>query len=658
MRAARGVIAAILILFCLAAPAVAHAAPAGWAPAIPTGTDCLRPPTPASPTGGGSGWLDPGPANPIEGDPFAPDSGATLYDVYGYGGYEAIIFDPGCLDQSRLFDADNALANINTTVSTMLISLSARAVRVITDGSFGSLWEPLQKEGQRIFGAGIFIPLAFVGLVVTGLVILSRSRKGDVSWAARVTGGAAAILLAGLACATYAVTVGAVVDSAIGQSFKAANEIAARTISNDDRDPADAFAGNLIKQTLYPSWQQQTFGGSGQAAAEEFGPALFAAGAFTRAEQARIDADPSLAPSMIDAKKDEYKAVAKKVEEKYPVAYQHLAGNHTLERAQFAIMSTLSVVVSVAYLLYCLARIAWASVVARVGVGFAPAVALVAQVPQWQHIAVALVSWVGMALVRAGVYSFVFVVYLAGVMGGIMSPALDVHPAVKVVFIIMSVFAMQMLLRKLGFQTSIRDTIAAKRRGRDAKEERRANPTAAAEADRAAVERVGAQAPAAYARFGQARPSAFDGQAATRPAASRPVVWATRTVGEKMLTSGATRAAAASTTAGSSVGAVAARGVAARAALATPAAPVAAAAVAGQLVTRHTAGRAMQTRTAAASVPGAARSPLAATIVTRPRPAPVTVTSLPAPPAGATRPVLPPPRLYRAAIAAPPTTRA
>ena len=176
------------------------------------------------------------------------------------------------------------------------------------------------------------------------------------------------------------------------------------------------------------------------------------------------------------------------------------------------------------------------------------------------------------------------------------------------------------------------------------------------------MDRVGAQAPAAYARFGKAGPSAFDGQAATRqaaarPAASRPVVWATRTVGEKMLTGGATHAAA-STTVGSSVGAVAARGVAARAALATPAAPVAAAVVAEQLVTRHTAGRAMQTRTAAASAPGAARSPLAATIVTRPRPAPVTVTSIPAPPAGRDRLVLPPPRLYRAAIAAPPTPRA
>ena len=210
MNRARPVLTALAIAACLAVP-VAPAAASAVLPAIPTGTDCLRPPEAESPTQHPAGWLDPGPASPVEGDPFDPASGATLYDVYGYAGYGTHMFDPGCMDASTVWNPAIDAANGMTAFASMVQAASVRATRIVTEGGVGSLWDPLQAEGQRILGQGILIPLMFLGALATGLLILSRSRQGDVAGEAKSSGVTAVILLAGcfgvpgLACAALTI---------------------------------------------------------------------------------------------------------------------------------------------------------------------------------------------------------------------------------------------------------------------------------------------------------------------------------------------------------------------------------------------------------------------------------------------------------------------
>ena len=215
------VILAVLTLPLLASTSTAVASVA----ALPTGQDCLRPPTPASPTSGLSAWIDPGPAEPKTGDPFEEGSGTSLYDVYGYAGYKAVIFDPGCIDTARVWDAPNDLANAAVGASTVLIATAVRFTRVLMEGSIGSLWDPLQQQALRILGDGLFLPLLGVALAMTGVIILSRHKHGDVSGAMKQSAFTAAVVLAGFLAIGYTLTVAGAVDRGIATAFSAANDV-------------------------------------------------------------------------------------------------------------------------------------------------------------------------------------------------------------------------------------------------------------------------------------------------------------------------------------------------------------------------------------------------------------------------------------------------
>ena len=547
MNRARPVLAVLAIAACLAVP-VAPAAAQAVFPAIPTGTDCLRPPEAESPTQHPAGWLDPGPASPVEGDPFDPASGATLYDTYGYAGYGTHMFDPGCMDASTVWNPANDAANGMTAFASMITAASVRATRIVTEGGIGSLWDPLQAEGQRILGQGVLIPLMFLGALATGLLILSRSRQGDVAGEAKSSGVTAVILLAGLACAVYSMTVGATFDRGVGEAFKASNTLATQTIDGGRREPADALAANM-STVRYDTWAMSTFGGG--PAAAEFGPALFKAGALTRAEQAQIDADPAAATRILDEKRAEYKRVAKQVEDKYPQAYQVLAGNNTGHRAWHALAGLLASLVAAGYLIVCLVKMLWSMVVVRVAIGVAPLVAIIAQFPRWQHLAFTLLGWVVEAVVKAVAYGFVFAVFLAGAVGGILDPARDWHPWVKIAALVIAVFALQSLLSRLGLGRAW--DIGWGKHG-PARERPQGETLPRAAAAETAARAGGELATrAAYAAGpGPARSAAGAAAGATRRAPS--VVWATRTVGQPMLAAAATRTTAAAVTSGATGG--------------------------------------------------------------------------------------------------------
>lgn len=445
----RAVLTLLILAGALLTPVLASTRADAHAPAIPTGTDCLRPPNPASPTSGLASWIDPGPERPPTGDPFDPTSGTSLYDVYGYAGYDAIIYDPGCFDSSRLWDAPNEAANAMTSLGAASIAVAVKGTRTIMQGDFGSLWVPLQRYALDFLGQGIFWPLLGLSVFLTGLVILSRSRRGDVAGETRASAGAAVIILAAALAIGYGVSIGASVDSGVTGVFTAANQVMSKKDNGTVREPGDAVAANLVGQVLYQTWANETFGGN-EKVAREYGPRLFAAGALTRAEQRQIDTDPAKAASIRDTKKAQYKAIAKEIETKYPQAYTHLAGNDTRNRAGYAFAGLIGALAGVGYLIYALVKMIWAMVITRVGIGLTPLVALVAQMPRWQHLAMELLTWMVEAVAKAAAFGFLFVVFLVGGIGGIMDPATTWHPLVKAAALIMASVAMHKLLKRLG----------------------------------------------------------------------------------------------------------------------------------------------------------------------------------------------------------------
>ena len=445
--------------------AAVHAATSPAAvPAIPTGRDCLRPPTPANPDSGVLAMIDPGPANPKDGDPFDKNSGVSMYDVYGYAGYELYLFDPGCMDLKRVYDPDNAKANAYMMSSASLIAFAARLTELATSDTFGKLFDPIREKAQAILGEGLFLPLLGLGLAVTGLLIIYRSKDGDL--AGETHAAVSSLTLVTVAAATLlysAVFVGAV-DGMLTGSFKAATQIASGTVQqgNDDRSTGDALAANMVNSILYPSWAAATFGDDKQAA-EKYGPALFKAGALTRKEAAAIAAKPETAGDVFEAKKKEYKAVAAKVETEYPAAYSYITGNRASDQANQNLLAMITTISVTGFLLYSIARLLWAMVVVRVGFGMAPAVALVAQVPRWNHLALELVTWVFQALVTAVVFGFVFNLYLAGAVGGILG-ANDGNTITKTVALVMATFALVFVLKRLGLAGGAWKRIDVKRR--------------------------------------------------------------------------------------------------------------------------------------------------------------------------------------------------
>jgi len=445
-------IAQLLAALVLAAVSLAGAA-AGTAQAVGIGTDCLHPPDPTSPAGGVSGWIDPGPDNAPNGDPFAANSKVTIYEVYGYAGTSIVRYDDGC---ASAFNIWNDAANIGQGISSVSIALTTKLYRAVLNPAFGAIFDPIQSAATRVLGNGLFLPLIGVVLAAVGIYYAFRSRHGDLKEA---TGGSLktfGIVAMGIACVVYPLTIGAMVDKGIGSTVSAAASIS--TGSNEKRQPADQLASAAVESVTYNTWLQATFGNGevNSKAALEYGPRLFKAAAYSRAEQATIDKDPSKAQAMGDLKREHYKEIAKEIEDKYPDVYQWVAGNRQQSQAGFAAVGVVGALLAVTFLIYALFQIAYAMVIIRVAIGAGPALALIAAHPRGHHIVPAAGSVVLNALLRAVYFGVGAVLFTVAAIGTILNPANALDPIMKMIAMFALTLALYGGARKLGLEMKLR----------------------------------------------------------------------------------------------------------------------------------------------------------------------------------------------------------
>lgn len=419
---------------------------------------CKRPPAPGKPDEGLAGWID---ARPSQ-------LGSGYYSTYGYGGWLPVIYDPGCpisLDglrgaEARIFDGRNETAALYMQAQLAAVSLAVEAANIVfaQDGIW-ALLTPVTAFLRWSVGARWWVLFGALALAATGLYWLVRARRGDVAEASAASARSAIILAVGGACLATTVTAGALVSQGVSAFYGAMSDATTQsapegaavvpattpataapgaTPAQVPAGTADAVLGDmLMANVVYPSWAMLHFGND-QRAAAQFGPRLFAAGAMTREEAARAAQDPAYASSITATKKADYARVAGEYQAAFPDTYgRYLAGNDTSGRPSAALAGLLGCIPIVVFLVWSLWWMGTLRIVIDLALALAPAGALIAQFPRAQWLAGALVKWLTVYLLTAAVATTLFVVFVAGGVGGILGANAATSSKVIAMFVLL-----------------------------------------------------------------------------------------------------------------------------------------------------------------------------------------------------------------------------
>lgn len=384
----------------------------------PEPADCKRPPNPGAPRDGLAGLLDEGPTAP----------GTGLYSTYGYGGFAPVIYDPGCpvnanpiaglqAAQKRLWDGPNAATDFGMQAMLVATAVVVQATRlVLGDSQWWGIFDHLTGFMQQTLAVRLWAAFGLFAFAATGFYWMARSGKGDVPEAAKSSARGVVIVGVAALCMGWTLTVGALVNNGVNAVWGATSEITAGEATGPDVAIGDAVIGNII----FPVWQLVHFGNNPETA-KQFGSRLFAAGAFSRAEQARLVAEPTSVTTLIHLKKVDYRAVSAEIEAANPAAYEHLAGASTSDRVGYVFFGIVGVAAVTFTLAYALMWVGLLKIGVRLVVAAWPALALVTQFPTLQFIAANIARMLSRFAVTACVMLAVFVAFMVGGVNGILN---------------------------------------------------------------------------------------------------------------------------------------------------------------------------------------------------------------------------------------------
>ncbi|MBO3156215.1 hypothetical protein, partial [Dermatophilus congolensis] len=396
---------------------------------------CKNPPTPGDPKDGLAGWIDAGPSTP----------GNGLYSRYGYGGYEPVIYDPGCPLSihngaqgaiSRIFDPRNEAATLYIQLQLVAVAVAVEATHIVfTPEGIWSFITPITTFTRHTLGARWWLLFGTLSLAATGIYWLLRSRRGDLAEASSASAKSALILTTGALTLATTVTAGSLISTGVAAFYTAMGEATTQaTHTSGPVNPAqppptdlpalgktDAVIGDMLMQNvIYPSWATIHFGPD-QKAAAQFGPRLFAAGTYTRHEAQRATIDRAYAAHIQAAKKADYARVAAEYHTTYPGTYdRYFAGNDTSERPSAALAGLLACLPIVVFLTWSLWWMGTLRLVLDIALAIAPIGALIAQFPRLQWTASAMVRWISSYFLTAAIATTLFVVFVAGGVGNIL----------------------------------------------------------------------------------------------------------------------------------------------------------------------------------------------------------------------------------------------
>lgn len=351
----------------------------------------------------------PDPASPrtiVSTEPF-DNPGIGKCSRYGLGWVYSHRAEPG--DVALLTNAGNTgtnlVSNIFFTGSHFMAGAAASSAdEVLGVDSWVNVLDTLD-ESMRSFGAWWWALFGGLALAATAVYMAWRARLGEVGRDAGMLLRTLVITGSALAVVGGTLVVGPVVNQGVRNVYDALSSTA--VVGSDGQSAASAVCDAITDGLIYPAWAGAHFGHD-EYAKEQYGERLLAASTLTWEEQLRVDADPTEARNLMEAKADDYVAIATEIKEQRPVAWASLAGVDTMGRAGWGALAFFGALPPSAILVFCM----WAALVlmvaARLLVYVWPIIAAVVQYPPLQYVASRILGqlarWAVFALLSMAVY--------------------------------------------------------------------------------------------------------------------------------------------------------------------------------------------------------------------------------------------------------------
>jgi hypothetical protein len=254
-----------------------------------------------------------------------------------------------------------------------------------------ALLDPFNIAAVTGFGTRVFLPLFGFVLGIIGITVILRARHGDVRDASARGAWALGVGVVGVAATLWPLAVAPAIDNALQSSVAYVSTTLASTAADSPTLP-DALGANLQRANAYETWRRGMFG-SNTAAADKYGPALFQAGTYSRAQVASMRKDPTLQDRIAKTKQADYKNIAAKVQDEYPDAYEYLSGSRNGDRITAAVAGLVGFFASDGFVAIMSILLLFTGAVLRGLLAVLPLICLLAAHPRLQHILIGPINY-------------------------------------------------------------------------------------------------------------------------------------------------------------------------------------------------------------------------------------------------------------------------
>ncbi|THV30121.1 MFS transporter [Glycomyces paridis] len=360
---------------------------------------CEAAPQPASPDSGMAGWF----ADPSNLD---KSEGIGTYSAYGYAGYQLPMYGSQemsiggqCVQGVSIpngADTANALANMEFSLSVATVG-AANSMRQ-------AAWEPdtmwgwsndFMEQGTEVLYRQVFTVFGAVTVGLIGIYLLWRSKQADMNNAITTVAWAALILVLVTAVVRWPVKAAEFTDKAltIGMDLSVvliADDAAEGCAREDDltqaeydrlkeanqanpnfcidtRSAAVTAADTVSSQVLYQNWLRTMLGQSEEFTYEKrggevvedddgnpvvldantaykYGPALFAAQAFSWQENQEAEGSPTVRDRLISEKQETWQGLVAQIQTEDPEAFANISGQRAWERTGTGFLALLTAI--------------------------------------------------------------------------------------------------------------------------------------------------------------------------------------------------------------------------------------------------------------------------------------------------------------------------
>jgi hypothetical protein len=343
----------------------------GTASALPGVGGCTNAPTPEAPGQGIAGFFinKPNPP-PAPEDPFAQGAKTTPFEQYGLAGLDWYTYDLGCGGVAR-----DPSGTISAWAARIMFIPAKAGVAALTAVSQAAL-QPTFLSTLDTYVQGvtdglnkvIFTPLAPLAVMLTGLLLLSRSTRQRVGESATAIGWCVLVMFIAFGLFSWPVQAGHAVDRVVTSGVS----IVSQGLRNGDEPPAQHVSNALYGPFLYRMWLMGEFCDPDSNGATQHGSEVLRAQAFNWAEAERAKSHPGDGALIVKAKQAQFDKAAAEVKKDDPPAYECLAG-HGSSSLEASLLADVGVLLMAPFLLAGGLLLIGSFIVVRLAVMLAPA---------------------------------------------------------------------------------------------------------------------------------------------------------------------------------------------------------------------------------------------------------------------------------------------